>query len=270
MVAESALTARAKQVTGVLWCHRQGGDAVAGSVGQAADGARRVQRGGGDEGSLDRGPVPRGRRGPRGDEEAPGTLDCHSVAYEDAVSEKVDQLGVGWATTAGGIGREQAHQEVPGWGVIEGAVGVVLVPHVRRSWSRCAAMPVTSATTMWPSTAPARVAVTGVEPDVPLDPNPTHTSAVPLDDWMDADDLLPGHTPARHPGRLEARSRSSPRRRSRSGRPAASPALTPWGRVTDQELWAEKAPWFSWRRSGRPRPEPALSASIVTSIGRRR
>jgi hypothetical protein len=151
----------------------------------------------------------------------------------------------------------------PAWGVIEVAVGVVLMPMLLELVS-IPAIPETSDTSMWPSAAPAREAVTVVAPDVPVDPKPTQTSAVPFDAcWKPVtccqvtpppDTLL-----ASKPAAVETDA-SVPIRATR-----ASPAVTPFVRLTDQEDWAENVPWFSWTTAGAVVAGPAFRASMVTS-----
>lgn len=77
----------------------------------------------------------------------PSTSDCHSAAYEEADSEKVDQSGVGWATTEDGLVVSMPTRKSPAWGVIDVVTGAVVAPWLAELAST-PAIPETSATTM--------------------------------------------------------------------------------------------------------------------------
>lgn len=108
------------------------------------------------------------------------------------------------------------------------------------------------------------MAVTAVEPDVPVDPNPTQTSEVPFPDWTYPVTCCQVTAPpetlvASKPAPVEPEP-SVPMRAT-----SESPALTPLGRATAHEDWSAKEPWFSWTTFSAPVGGPALSASMVTS-----
>ena len=90
---------------------------------------------------------------------------------------------MGWVTSRVGLVVSMPTRRSPARGVIDEAVSVLELPWVAVLAST-AAMAETSDTCITPVSEPDIEAVTGVDPEVPVDPKPTQISALPLPDWM--------------------------------------------------------------------------------------
>src|ERR1700733_14252548 len=143
---------------------------------------------------------------------------------------------MGWVTRVVGLAVSMPTRKSPARGVIEVAVSVLPEP-LAGALVSIPVMVVTSDTTISPLSDPAMVAVIGVEPEVPGDPNPTQSSALPLPDCrkpVTCCQLTPPPATefASKPAPLEPTETLVPMRAT-----TASPALTPLGRLTDHEDW---------------------------------
>ena len=109
-------------------------------------------------------------------------------------------------------------------------------------------MPETSDTTMYPLVELFIVAVNPVEPDVPVEPNPTQSSAVPLPDWPKPATCCQLTPP---PAIADA---WKPEPELETVVPiratSASPPVTPVGRFTENDDPEAAGFWFSWTTLG--------------------
>src|SRR5580704_7264424 len=150
-------------------------------------------------------------------------------------------MGPGWMVRVDPGSAAAATRMSPALGVREAAVGLPEPDAVEVVSTP--AIPATSETSICPVALAPRVAVTAVDPDVPVEANPAQISAVPPPDVpkpVTGCQVTPPPVTAvaRKPAPLvvdEVRMVAT----------SPSPAVTPWGRVTnhDDEDWAPEVSW---------------------------